>query len=104
MVKILVVDDEERIRNVIKTYANNEGYQVIEAKDGFEAVAAVENNDISLIILDIMMPNLDGFTALKKIKKIKDVPVIILSARHEEYDKLYGFDLGVDDYVTKPFH
>ena len=103
MVKILVVDDEERIRNVIKTYANNEGYQVIEAKDGLEAVSAVEENDISLIILDIMMPNLDGFTALKKIKKIKDVPVIILSARHEEYDKLYGFDLGVDDYVTKPF-
>lgn len=103
MIKILVVDDEERIRSVIKTYANNEGYHVFEAAEGYEAIAIVEKNDIDLIVLDIMMPKLDGFTTLKRIKKIKNIPVIMLSARHEEYDKLYGFELGVDDYVTKPF-
>ena len=103
MVKILVVDDEERIRSVIKTYGVNEGYSILEAADGYQAIDLVEKNDIDLIILDIMMPKLDGFTTLKRIKKIKDIPVIMLSARTEEYDKLYGFDLGVDDYVTKPF-
>ncbi len=103
MIKILIVDDEERIRSVVKTYAENEGYQVFEASDGYKAIEIVENNEIDLIVLDIMMPNLDGFSTLKKIKNIKDIPVIMLSARQEEYDKLYGFDLGVDDYVTKPF-
>lgn len=103
MIKILIVDDEERIRSVVKTYAENEGYQVFEAGDGYKAIEVVENNEIDLIVLDIMMPQLDGFSTLKKIKKIKDIPVIMLSARQEEYDKLYGFDLGVDDYVTKPF-
>lgn len=103
MVKILIVDDEERIRNVIKTYAKNENYQTLEAADGYEAIELVKENKIDLIILDIMMPKLDGFETLKRIKKIQDMPVIMLSARNEEYDKLYGFELGVDDYVTKPF-
>lgn len=103
MINILVVDDEERIRSVIKTYANNEGYNVLEAADGYVALDLINEHDIDLIILDIMMPKLDGFSTLKKLKKIKDIPVIMLSARNEEYDKLYGFDLGVDDYVTKPF-
>ncbi len=102
--KILVVDDEELIRNVIKTYCLNEGYKVIEAENGIKAIDAVsENNNIDLIILDIMMPKMDGFEALKKIKEIKDIPVIMLSARKEEMDKLSSFNLGVDDYVTKPF-
>ncbi len=103
MVKILIVDDEKRIRSVIKTYAENEGYYVYEANDGYQAIEIVENNEIDLIILDIMMPKLDGFSTLKRIKAIKDIPTIMLSARNEEYDKLHGFDLGVDDYVTKPF-
>ena len=102
--KILIVDDEELIRNVIKTYCLNEGYKVIEAENGIKAVDAVsENANIDLIILDIMMPKMDGFEALKKIKEIKDIPVIMLSARKEEIDKLSSFNLGVDDYVTKPF-
>ena len=101
---ILIVDDEELIRNVIKTYCINEGYKVIEAENGIKAIDAVsENNNIDLIILDIMMPKMDGFEALKKIKEIKDIPVIMLSARKEEIDKLSSFNLGVDDYVTKPF-
>lgn len=103
MIKILIVDDEERIRSVIKTYANNEGYQVFEASDGFEAIDIAKQEDINLIILDVMMPKLDGFSTLEEIKKFKDIPVIMLSARTEEYDKLHGFELGVDDYVTKPF-
>lgn len=103
MVKILIVDDEEKIRNVIKTYSENEGYVVFEASDGYHALEIVEKNQIDLIILDIMMPKLDGFTTLKRLKEIKDIPVIMLSARNEEYDKLQGFNLGVDDYVTKPF-
>lgn len=103
MVNILIVDDEERIRSVIKTYAENEGYDVYEANDGYAAIDIVEKRDIDLIVLDIMMPKLDGFSTLKRIKDIKDIPVIMLSARNEEYDKLHGFDLGVDDYVTKPF-
>lgn len=102
--KILVVDDEELIRNVIKEYIVNEGYEYIEAKNGDEAINLVKfNNDIDLIIMDVMMPKVDGFTACKEIKKIKDIPIIVLSARSEEFDKLIGFDLGIDDYVTKPF-
>ena len=100
---ILIVDDEELIRNVIKEYAHSEGYNTLEASDGLEAIKIVENNNIDLIILDIMMPNLDGFSSCKEIKKIKNIPIIILSARKEEFDKLYCFDLGIDDYITKPF-
>lgn len=102
--KILIVDDEELIRNVIREYAVNEGYTVLEAENGHEALNMVEANpNIDLIIMDIMMPKLDGYSSCKEIFKIKKYPVIILSARKEEYDKLLGFDIGVDDYVTKPF-
>ena len=101
--KILVVDDEELIRNVIKEYLMMENYTVDEAGDGQEAIEKAKNNDYNLIIMDIMMPKMDGYQACKEIKKTKDVPFIILSARSEEYDKLIGFDLGIDDYVTKPF-
>lgn len=101
--KILVVDDEELIRNVIKEYLVVESYEVDEASDGMSAIEMVKNNDYDLIVMDIMMPKMDGYQACKEIKKIKDIPFIMLSARSEEYDKLIGFDLGIDDYVTKPF-
>ena len=102
--KLLVVDDEELIRNVIKEYALNEGFKVIEAENGHNAIEKVEKNpDIDLIIMDIMMPKLDGYSACKEIFKTKKIPTIMLSARKEEYDKLLGFELGIDDYVTKPF-
>ena len=101
--KILVVDDEELIRNVIKEYLMMENYTVDEAGDGQEAIEKAKNNDYNLIIMDIMMPKMDGYQACKEIKKTKDVPFIMLSARSEEYYKLIGFDLGIDDYVTKPF-
>ncbi len=101
--KILVVDDEEMIREVIKEYSINEGFIVEEADNGRDAVFKVKNNDYDLIIMDIMMSHMDGYTAIKEIKKIKNIPVIVLSARGEEYDKLTGFDIGIDDYVTKPF-
>ncbi len=103
MATILIVDDEERIREVVKEYCLMEKYDVIEASDGLEALEMVKNNDIDLIVLDVMMPKLDGLSAFSKIKEIKQIPTIILSARSEEYDKLVGFELGVDDYVTKPF-
>lgn len=103
MYKLLVVDDEPKIREVIKEYAEFSGYQVTEAADGMSAVGLCKLNDYDLIIMDIMMPKLDGFTACKEIKKIKDIPVIMLSARSEEYDKLFGFEIGIDDYVIKPF-
>lgn len=101
--KILVVDDEELIRGVIKEYLTLENFIVDEAQDGNEAVVKVKENDYNLIIMDIMMPKKDGYQACKEIKQIKDIPFIMLSARGEEYDKLIGFDLGIDDYVTKPF-
>lgn len=101
--KILIVDDEELIREVIKEYLLLEGYEVDEAKDGNEAVTKALAKDYSLIIMDIMMPHKDGYQACKEIKAHKDVPFIMLSARGEEYDKLIGFDIGIDDYVTKPF-
>lgn len=102
--KVLIVDDEELMRNIIKDYCINEGYSISEASDGIEAIEAIKKDvDIDIIVLDIMMPNMDGYTAYKEIKKIRNVPTIILSARGEEYDKLMGFDLGVDDYLTKPF-
>lgn len=103
MYKILVVDDEPKIREVIREYAEFSGYEVVEAEDGMNAIGLCKLNDYDLIIMDVMMPKLDGFSACKEIKKIKDVPVIMLSARGEEYDKLFGFELGVDDYIVKPF-
>ena len=103
MYKILVVDDEPKIREVIKEYAEFSGYEVTEAEDGMSAVGLCKLNDYDLIVMDIMMPKLDGFSACKEIKKIKDIPIIMLSARGEEYDKLFGFELGIDDYVVKPF-
>ena len=103
MYKILGVDDEPKIREVIKEYAEFNGYEVAEAEDGMSAVGLCKLNDYDLIIMDIMMPKLDGFSACKEIRKIKDIPIIMLSARGEEYDKLFGFELGIDDYVVKPF-
>ena len=103
MAKILIVDDEARIREVIREYAQFNKYETDEAEDGMQAVAKCLNNDYDLIIMDIMMPRLDGYSACKEIKKEKDIPVIMLSARGEEYDKLFGFELGIDDYVVKPF-
>lgn len=101
--KILIVDDEKLIRDVIKEYLVLDGYMVDEAEDGEEAVKKALENDYSLIIMDIMMPKKDGYTACKEINENKKIPFIMLSARSEEYDKLTGFDLGIDDYVTKPF-
>ena len=103
MYKLLVVDDEPKIREVIREYAEFNGYEVTEAEDGMSAVGLCKLNKYDLVILDIMMPKLDGFTACKEIKKISDVPIIMLSARGEEYDKLFGFELGIDDYIVKPF-
>ncbi|MDD4564970.1 MAG: response regulator transcription factor [Eubacteriales bacterium] len=103
MGRILIVDDEPKIREVIREYAEFNGYAVEEAGNGMEAIGLCKLNDYDLIIMDIMMPKLDGYSACKEIRKIKDIPVIMLSARGEEYDKLYGFELGIDDYVVKPF-
>ena len=103
MAKLLIVDDEAKIREVIKEYAVFNGYETDEAADGMQAVDKCSKEDYDLIIMDIMMPKLDGFTAVKQIRKYKDIPVIMLSARGEEYDKLHGFELGIDDYVVKPF-
>ncbi|MBR0399251.1 MAG: response regulator transcription factor [Mogibacterium sp.] len=103
MKKILIVDDEDKIREVIKEYAEFSGYEAEEAADGMSAIGMVKLNDYDLIIMDVMMPKLDGFSAVKEIQKIKNIPVIMLSARGEEYDKLFGFELGIDDYVVKPF-
>ena len=103
MAKILIVDDEQKIREVIREYSEFNGYEVEEAADGMEAVGKCKLNDYDIIIMDIMMPKLDGYSACKEIRKIKNIPVIMLSARGEEYDKLFGFELGIDDYVVKPF-
>lgn len=103
MFKILVVDDEKSIREVIRTYAEFEGHEVVEAVDGLDAIDKVKEEDFDVIVMDIMMPRLDGFSSYKEIKKIKNIPVLMLSARSEEYDKLFGFEIGIDDYVTKPF-
>lgn len=103
MSKLLIVDDEVKIREVIKEYAEFNGHEVDEASDGMEALGLFKINDYDLVILDVMMPRLDGFSTCKEMKKLKNVPVIMLSARGEEYDKLFGFELGVDDYVVKPF-
>ncbi|MBP0964318.1 MAG: response regulator transcription factor [Oscillospiraceae bacterium] len=103
MAKILIVDDEEMIRNVVREYAEFEGYETDEAEDGMQAVEKCRKNDYDLIVMDIMMPKLDGYSACREIRKSKQIPVIMLSARGEEYDKLFGFELGIDDYVVKPF-
>ncbi len=103
MAHLLVVDDEQKIREVIREYSEFYGHEVTEAADGMTAVGLCKLNDYDLIILDIMMPKLDGYSACKEIRKVKDTPIIMLSAKGEEYDKLFGFELGVDDYVVKPF-
>lgn len=103
MAKILIVDDEEKIRFVVKEYAQFSGHEVTEAADGAEAVALCRDHKFDLLVMDIMMPRVDGFTAVKQIRKNSTLPVIMLSARGEEYDKLFGFELGIDDYVVKPF-
>jgi len=102
--KVLIVDDEAGIRDVIKEYCLFENFDVLEAEDGEEVQSIIKNNsDIDIIVLDIMMPKMDGYTTLKELRKISTTPVIMLSARSEEYNKLLSFELGVDDYVTKPF-
>ncbi len=105
MYKILVVDDEAKIRALIRKYAEFEGYTVEEAADGMEAVQLCRKSPYAfdIIILDVMMPELDGFSAAKEIRKVSDTPILLLSARGEEYDKIHGFESGADDYVVKPF-
>lgn len=103
MAKLLVVDDEKGIREVIREYSEFNGHEVTEAEDGMTAVGFCKLNEYDLIVMDIMMPRLDGYSACKEIRKISNVPIIMLSARGEEYDKLFGFELGIDDYVVKPF-
>lgn len=104
MTRILVTDDENKIREMIRKYGEYEGYEVDEASDGLEAVACCQRTDYDLVIMDIMMPNLDGFLACRKIREYRpDLPFIMLSALGEEYDKIHGFELGIDDYVVKPF-
>ena len=103
MYHILVVDDEEMIRKLIAKYAVYEGHTVTEAADGMEAIEQVKSGSFDLMIIDIMMPELDGFSACREIRKFSGIPIIMLSARGEEYDKINGFELGIDDYVVKPF-
>lgn len=103
MHRLLIVDDEEMIRKLIRKYAEFEGHEVIEACDGMDAVTKFRNSHFDLIVMDIMMPELDGFSACREIRKISNVPIIMLSARGEEYDKINGFEIGIDDYVVKPF-
>ena len=105
MPRLLIVDDEDKIREVVKEYALFEGYEVEEAADGMQAIEKVKSDKsgFDCIVMDIMMPRLDGYSACKEIKKLSSVPVIMLSARGEEYDKLFGFEVGIDDYVVKPF-
>ena len=103
MSKLLIVDDEQNIRALVAKYAKFEGYETAEAENGMQALEMCRNGYFDLIIMDIMMPELDGFTASREIKKLSDTPIILLSARGEEYDRINGFEIGVDDYVTKPF-
>jgi DNA-binding response OmpR family regulator len=103
MYRILIVDDEDDIREVIREYAEFEGHEAVEAQNGMEAVKLCREQDFDIIVMDAMMPKLDGFSACKEIRKTKDIPILMLSARGEEYDKLFGFEMGVDDYVVKPF-
>lgn len=103
MARILVVDDEDKIRLIIRKYAEMEGHQVTEAKDGIEAVSICALEDFDVMILDVMMPGMDGFSVCKQVRRCKKIPIIMLSARGEEYDRIKGFELGIDDYVVKPF-
>ena len=103
MYKILVVDDEIKIRELIVKYAKFEGHETVEAADGMEAVHICREQKFDIIIMDIMMPELDGFSACREIRKTSSTPILMLSARGEEYDKINGFELGIDDYVVKPF-
>ena len=103
MSRLLVVDDEFRIRQIIRKYVEFEGYTVEEAVDGMQAIEICRKEDFDLIIMDVMMPELDGFSACREIRKFRNTPIIMLSARGEEYDKIHGFELGSDDYVVKPF-
>lgn len=103
MYKILIVDDEEKIRTLVKKYAVFEGHEVTEAQNGMEAIRICENKEFDIIVLDVMMPELDGFSTCRKIRQTKQIPILMLSARGEEYDRINGFELGIDDYVVKPF-
>ncbi len=103
MARLLIVDDEAKIREVLRLYAEFEGHDCVEAEDGMQAVKLALDNNFDVIIMDVMMPKLDGYYAVKEIRKFSQVPVIMLSARTEEYDRLFGFEVGVDDYVVKPF-
>ncbi|MCR5096956.1 MAG: response regulator transcription factor [Erysipelotrichaceae bacterium] len=103
MAKLLIVDDEEKIREMIGKYASHEGHEFVMACDGKQALEQYKNEDFDLVILDVMMPEMDGFETLKQMKEIKDVPCIFLTAMGQEYDRIYGFDIGAEDYVTKPF-
>ena len=100
---VLIVDDEKLIRDVISTYCLKEGFKVLEAEHGLEALSILSNNQVDVIVLDIMMPKMDGYTFFREMKENYQIPTIVVSARNEEYDKLLGFELGIDDYVTKPF-
>ena len=103
MAKILIVDDEQKIRMVLSEYAEFDGHTCVEAEDGMQAVKLVRENEFDIILMDVMMPKLDGYFAVKEIRKFSSVPIVMLSARVEEYDRLFGFEVGVDDYVVKPF-
>ncbi|MDD2370665.1 MAG: response regulator transcription factor [Firmicutes bacterium] len=103
MFKILVVDDEPKIRELIVKYGKFDGHEVVEAENGLDALNKVKNENFDVIVMDVMMPELDGFTAVKEIRKFSNTPVLMLSARGEEYDKIHGFEVGIDDYVVKPF-
>ena len=103
MIRLLIVDDEPDIREIIRRYAELEGYEITEASDGFEALALCRERDFDAAVMDVMMPGMDGFTACREIRKMKDIPMLMLSAKGTEGDKLYGFEMGVDDYVVKPF-
>ncbi len=104
MYKILVCDDDREIADAIEIYLTNEGYQVVKAYNGFEALDVLEQTEVHLIIMDIMMPKMDGMRATLKIRESKNIPIIMLSAKSEDYDKIMGLNMGADDYLTKPFN
>ena len=103
MYKVLIVDDEVGIREVVKKYCALEGFSTLEAEDGLEAIAKVKVGGVDIVIMDVMMPELDGFSAVREIRKFSSIPIIMLSARTETYDRINGFEIGIDDYITKPF-
>ena len=102
--KVLVADDESEIRSLLRLYLEKDGYQVIEAEDGLQAVKLLENEDVDLALLDIMMPGMDGYQVLRTIRKESNIPVMMISAKNQDVDKILGLDLGADDYLTKPFN